>query len=78
MGPVVCLNKWNSDYTFNVKRLSIVSESELPLVKQTPGPSDVLCHNTSLAWPDRFFSHGAYRLEIISACCFEQALISNQ
>ena len=22
----------------------------------------------SLAWPDRFFSHGAYRLEIISAC----------
>jgi len=31
----------------------------------------------SLAWPDRFSSYGAYRLEIISACS-EKGLVQNQ
>ena len=31
-------------------------------------PSSLPSKEISLAWPDRFFSHGAYRLEIISAC----------
>ena len=55
---------------FNYETVQLSSEDipgaqlDEPFDKHTECQSFVI----SLAWPDRFFSHGAYRLKIISAC----------